>query len=361
MPGHFMTMQELHVEFIDWEAPLAKTIGFSRGGENYPRYEFDVPPAGPMQIMTRCSPQPLLFLALRTLDWLHTFIIHDSGPYIACEDFWTCACLYIGPQLKKVAIDLTIPCPHVSGEDWNAELIKFMAQSAQRLLRWTLMPLDEEVLDLFSLPQNGPPRWPANLYGSSHSSTLKELCVLLTRDTWSSISLGSRVQARFATHRKLEIRTQDLTAFNDLANGKFMFPQVETFSIDCSSFPSASEVDAFFNALQDLFSPSRLQCLSMETSPWEDQWRSNTISSCGGTLRRDHLRKLLAFRRNHPPERLDLKWVLIDEHVSEVATLLGKLLPNLKIDTNISGDFKNELKSTLEGPTEDEADTPSEA
>lgn len=142
--------------------------------------------------MTRCSPQPLLFLALRTLDWLHTFIIHDSGPYIACEDFWTCACLYIGPQLKKVAIDLTIPCPHVSGEDWNAELIKFMAQSAQRLLRWTLMPLDEEVLDLFSLPQNGPPRWPANLHGSRCFFAATFLCAemrwltLAVRPLWRS-------------------------------------------------------------------------------------------------------------------------------------------------------------------------------
>ncbi|KAF9805243.1 hypothetical protein IEO21_09122 [Rhodonia placenta] len=399
---------------IERYAPLVKIIGFRRGGKGSPRYESDVLHTGPTQIMTQCSPQPLLFPALHTLDWPHTLSTRLQGPHAGYKDFWACAGLYIGPRLKKVVIDFSI----LSSHD-DPKLSTFMTRCL---------------------------------------STLKELRVLLTRDTvdsWTSTSLKSRDQARFMTLRKLDIRTQDLTAFNDLANGKFMFPQVETFRIDCSSFPSASEVDAFFNALQDMFSPSRLQCLSMETSPWEDQWRSNTISSCGGTLRRDHLRKLLAFHkvqtiilqaqlevdldddiaeemsaawpqietliiphqcklwsegeikatlrslqsfatncprlihlnipfradganihllpprtpRNYALERLDLKWVLIDEHVSEVATLLGKILPNLKIDTNISGDYeqynrwlavKNELKSTLEGPTEDEADTPSE-
>ncbi|EED85803.1 predicted protein [Postia placenta Mad-698-R] len=455
-------------------APLVKIIGFRRGGERCPRYESDFLPIGPTQIMTQCSPQPLLFPALHTLDWPHTLSTRLQGPHAGYKGFWACAGLYISPKLKKVVIDFSIlsshddpklstfmtrigaECPQITEVDidvttWGNDrplpsTIEWSSSLVCRLARL-------QVLRCGNIPLRG-----TALAHLGCLSTLKEVRVLLTRDTvdsWTSTSLKSRDQARFMTLRKLDIRTQDLTAFNDLANGKFMFPQVETFRIDCSSFPSASEVDAFFNALQDLFSPSRLQSLSMETRPWEDQWRNNTILSCGGTLRRDHLRKLLAFHkvqtiilqaqlevdldddiaeemsaawpqietliippqcklwsegeikatlrslqsfatncprlihlnipfradganihllpprtpRNHALERLDLKWVLIDEHVSEVATLLGKILPNLKIDTNISGDYeqynrwlavKNELKSTLEGPTEDEADTPSE-
>ncbi|KAF9804064.1 hypothetical protein IEO21_09472 [Rhodonia placenta] len=231
------------------------------------------------------------------------------------------------------------------------------------------MSLDGKLLDLFSLLQKGPPRWPANLHGSSCSSAVEELCVLLIPDvvsSWSSISLGSRIQARFATLRKSEIRTQDLAVFNNLADCNVMFLLVETFSIYCTSFPSASEVDTSPHALQDRFSPSRLRCLFVETRSWNDQWRRY----CGGTLRHEHLCKLLAFCKLRKIFSLDLKWVLIDEHVSEVATLLGKILPNLMIETNISGDYeqsnrwlavKNELKSTLKRPTEDEADIPFEA
>lgn len=126
------------------------------------------------------------------------------------------------------------------------------------------------------------------------SSAVEELCVLLAPDvvsSWSSISLGSRIQARFATLRKSEIRTQDLAVFNDLADCNVMFLLVEIFSIYCASFPSASGVDTSLHALQDRFSPSRLRCLFMETKSYIDQWRR----CCGGTLWHEHLCKFLAF------------------------------------------------------------------
>ncbi|KAF9804063.1 hypothetical protein IEO21_09471 [Rhodonia placenta] len=120
LPGHFMLMEGLHAEFMvtsfrglprDCEKCATREDHWLQAGwRKYPRYESDVLPARPMQIMTRCSHQPLLFPALRSLDWLHNFTVHDSGPYIACKGFWTCACLYTGSQLKKVAIDLTILC-----------------------------------------------------------------------------------------------------------------------------------------------------------------------------------------------------------------------------------------------------------
>ncbi|KAF9802704.1 hypothetical protein IEO21_09839 [Rhodonia placenta] len=296
-----------------------KIIGFRRGGKGSPRYESDVLHTGPTKIMTQCSPQPLLFPALHTLDWPHTLSTRFQSPHAGYKGFWACADLYISPKLKKIVIDFSILPSHVPQSD--SELSTFVRRIGAECPQITEMDIDVttwgndrphpstiewssslacrlaqfQVLRCGNIPLHG-----TALAQLGCSSALKELCVLLTRDTvdsWTSMSLKSRGQARFVTLRKLDIRTQDLTAFNDLANGKFMFPQVETFSIDCSSFPSASEVDAFFNALQDMFSPSRLQCLSMETSPWEDQWRSNTISSCGGTLRRDHLRKRFAFRK----------------------------------------------------------------
>ncbi|EED78633.1 predicted protein [Postia placenta Mad-698-R] len=474
VPEDFTTMAKY--------TPLVKTIGFNRRGDGWPSYEYDVLPAGPTQIMAQCFPQPILFPALRTLDWPRTFCTatahHLQNPHDACEDFWACACLCIGPKLKNVVIDVSVHCRHVLEKDWNAQLMNFMTRVGTECPQLAEMDVDVttewgssgilpfatewlsslvcriprlEVLRCGTVPLDG-----TALAHLGCSSTLKELCVLLTRDTvdsYTAISLDSGVRARFATLQKLDIRTKDLAVFNDLADGNVMFPQVEAFNIEFISCPSGSDVDAFFNVLHDHFSPSRLQRLTVNTDAWSDSWSSNTVLSRACALRPLHVRRLLAFhelrqvdfnarwsvnlndgmaeamsqawphvetlrlspqrghweedevtstlrslhalatncprlvhldipfqadganiyllpprtKQNHPLKRLGLQWVLIDEHVSEVAALLGEIVPNVWINASCLRDdeqesrwlaVKSERTPALTESTEDELDTP---